>query len=85
MSAKKTTPLSAGLVAMKGQAAVGPDATPRQMEPKPTLPGSTSPLNFKVDADFRRRFRERAAQADLKLNELLRQALDAWEEKHLRR
>jgi hypothetical protein len=46
------------------------------------LSPANAPLNFKVDQDFRRRFRQRAAEADLKLNELLRQALDAWEEKH---
>ncbi len=78
--AKKTSPLSAGLVATKGQAAVGSDATPRQPE-TPTESSSTSPLNFKVSPEFRRRFRQRAAEADLKLNQLLRQALDAWEEK----
>jgi hypothetical protein len=39
-------------------------------------------LAFKVPPAFRRRFRQRAATADLKLNELLFAALDAWEEKH---
>src|SRR5690348_14225192 len=38
-------------------------------------------LAFKVPPAFRKRFRQRAADADLKLNELLFQALDAWEEK----
>src|SRR3974390_2998597 len=38
-------------------------------------------LAFKVSPSFRRRFRQRAADADLKLNELLFEALDAWEEK----
>ena len=38
-------------------------------------------LAFKVPQAFRRRFRQRAADADLKLNELLFEALDAWEEK----
>jgi hypothetical protein len=38
-------------------------------------------LAFKVSPGFRRRFRQRAADADLKLNELLFEALDAWEEK----
>jgi len=90
---KKPANLSSGLVAVKGQAAAGADATPRQLETpaavaatgneaKPT-PAANAPLNFKVDADFRRRFRQCALGADLKLNELLRQALDAWEEKHL--
>jgi hypothetical protein len=39
-------------------------------------------LAFKVPPAFRKRFRQRAANADLKLNELLFEALAAWEEKH---
>lgn len=38
-------------------------------------------LSFKVPQAFRRRFRQRAADADLKLNELLFEALNAWETK----
>ena len=38
-------------------------------------------LAFKVSPSFRKRFRQRAVEADLKLNELLFEALDAWEEK----
>ena len=38
-------------------------------------------LAFKVPPAFRKRFRQRAANADLKLNELLFEALAAWEEK----
>jgi len=38
-------------------------------------------LAFKVPPAFRKRFRQRAVVADLKLNELLFEALDAWEEK----
>jgi hypothetical protein len=38
-------------------------------------------LAFKVPQAFRRRFRQRAADADLKLNELLFEALDAWEDR----
>lgn len=37
-------------------------------------------LAFKVPPAFRKRFRQRAAAADLKLNELLFEALAAWEE-----
>lgn len=36
-------------------------------------------LAFKVSPAFRRRFRQRAVAADMKLNELLFAALDAWE------
>lgn len=39
-------------------------------------------LAFKVSPAFRKRFRQRAANSDLKLNELLFAALDAWEEKN---
>jgi hypothetical protein len=39
-------------------------------------------LAFKVPPVFRKRFRQRAVNADLKLNELLFEALQAWEEKH---
>lgn len=38
-------------------------------------------LAFKVPPVFRKRFRQRAVAADLKLNQLLFEALDAWEEK----
>jgi hypothetical protein len=38
-------------------------------------------LAFKVSPAFRKRFRQRAANADLKLNQLLFEALDAWEDK----
>jgi hypothetical protein len=79
---KKTADLSSSLVAVKGKAAATPDATGRQPEVATTTSRASSPLNFKVDPEFRRRFRQRAAEADLKLNELLRQALDAWEEKY---
>lgn len=43
---------------------------------------NTEPLNFRVDPAFKRRFKQRALDADLKLNELLKAALAAWEEKH---
>ena len=81
---KKTADLSSLLVAVKGNATVPPDAASRQAEPEkvPASPSlSNAPLNFKVDPEFRRRFRQRAAEADIKLNQLLREALDAWEEK----
>jgi hypothetical protein len=72
MMSKKPADLSASLVAVKGQATAAVEATSSSK--------SSAPLNFKVDLEFRRRFRQRAAEADLKLNELLREALDAWEQ-----
>lgn len=38
-------------------------------------------LNFKVEISFRRRFKHCANQHDLTNIELLRKALEAWEEK----
>ena len=46
----------------------------------PTKTANLQALAFKVSPAFRKRFRQRAADADLKLNELLFEALDAWEE-----
>lgn len=67
-----------------------PRAVP--VESPPSLPAESTPervrtenlqaLAFKVSPAFRKRFRQRAANADLKLNELLFAALEAWEEKH---
>lgn len=75
---KKPSELSSSLVVVKGNAAASPDAIGRQTEELPSTPGVAS-LNFKVSPDFRQRFRKRALEADLKLNELLIEALDAWE------
>jgi hypothetical protein len=55
-------------------------------EPTPEREEATKTANlqalaFKVPPAFRKRFRQRAANSDLKLNELLFEALDAWEEK----
>lgn len=57
--------------AKKGQGAAKPQAYPSD---------SLESLAFKVPAAFRIRFRTRAGEADLKLNELLVEALDAWEQ-----
>jgi len=46
-----------------------------------TKTADLQPLAFKVPPAFRKRFRQHAANADLKLNELLFEALAAWEEK----
>ena len=60
-----------------------PSARPAAMAaPEATRTANLQGLAFKVPPGFRKRFRQRAADADLKLNELLFEALDAWEEKH---
>jgi hypothetical protein len=67
------------------QAAPMPEAAQRTAPLSPVGSVKTANLEalaFKVPPDFRKRFRQRAVAADLKLNELLFAALDAWEEKH---
>ena len=39
-------------------------------------------LSFRVSPGFRKRFKQRAVNADLKLNELLFEALEAWEKQN---
>jgi hypothetical protein len=67
--------------------------TTQSAAPAPSLPKSIARqlnvktanlegLAFKVSPAFRKRFKQRAVNADLKLNELLFAALDAWEEKN---
>ena len=51
----------------------------KQAAEPPTKTANLQALAFKVSPAFRKRFRQRAADADLKLNELLFEALDAWE------
>jgi len=67
-------------------ARVTPPAPPPAHTPAPANTGTKTAnlqaLAFKVPPAFRKRFRQRAADSDLKLNELLFAALEAWEEKH---
>ena len=67
------------------QAASMPEAVQRMAPSSPVGSVKTANLEalaFKAPPDFRKRFRQRAVAADLKLNELLFAALAAWEEKH---
>ncbi len=57
-----------------------PKGQGRGIEAEPTKTANLEALAFKVSPAFRKRFRQRAYDADLKLNELLFEALDAWEE-----
>ena len=88
---QKTSELSAGLLALKGAATPAVDMRPRAADPVPepeldrAAPAAASdddrndaPLNFRVSSAFRREFKTFAAQNDLKLNELLRRAFDAY-------
>jgi len=80
---KKTADLSSDLVVVKGSATVAFDKVGNEaVSPVTIRPDRDSTLTFKISSAFRRRFRQCAFEADIKLNELLIQALDAWEEKH---
>ena len=81
MAAKKPADLS-GLVATKGQAAPVANVPARSAAPAEEPEANNVPLNFRVSADLRRRFRVFAANHDLKLNELLRLAFDEYEKRH---
>ncbi|MGI8569116.1 MAG: hypothetical protein ACR2KT_08645 [Methylocella sp.] len=84
MTANKTASLSAGLIATKGSAA--PVAgMPTRSAAAPAGEGRGSPLtplNFRVSGDFRREFKTYAATHDLKLNELLKRAFEAFRKQH---
>ncbi len=78
LTSEAATPMSEG-----AQRAPRPAPVPEPRSPEPVVrTANLQALAFKVPPAFRKRFRQRAADADLKLNELLFEALDAWEEKH---
>jgi hypothetical protein len=54
---------------------------PNSVRPEAVKTENLEALAFKVPPNFRKRFRQRAVVADLKLNELLFEAFAAWEEK----
>jgi hypothetical protein len=58
-----------------------PRPAPPVARPENVKTENLEALAFKVSPVFRKRFRQCAVAADLKLNELLFEALDAWEEK----
>jgi hypothetical protein len=78
---KPAADLSA-LVATKGAASPTKDMPTRATAPATaadeTKGSGGEPLNFRVPADFRRRFKTYAAQHDMKLNELLYKAFEAY-------
>ena len=86
LTAEVATPMSEAVqrTPLKEQPGRGPRPVLQSVEPvvDTVKTENLEGLSFKVSPEFRRRFRQRAATADLKLNELLFEALDAWEEKH---
>ena len=82
MAQKKPQTDLSSLVATKGAAAPTNDMPTRTTEPTATSSASDEgpgqPLNFRVPGEFRRRFKTYAAQHDMKLNELLYKAFEAY-------
>jgi hypothetical protein len=82
MATRKSADLT-GLVATKGTAAPVADMPPRSAKTAEAADEANNvPLNFRVTAELRRRFRMFAAAHDLKLNELLRLAFNEYEQRH---
>lgn len=82
MATKKPASDLSALVATKGAAAPSKDMPTRTTARAATsneIKGTGEPLNFRVPAEFRRRFKTYAAQHDMKLNELLYKAFEAYE------
>lgn len=67
--------IPSNLFATKETATAAPDAKQRGEE---TPENEVATLNFKVDLAFKTNFKRVAVDHNIKLNELLRQALDAW-------
>jgi hypothetical protein len=81
LTAETAAPMTEAAQRAAHPAPVLPASSPEAAE-TPTKTANLQALAFKVPPAFRKRFRQRAADADLKLNELLFEALEAWEDKH---
>lgn len=91
LTAEAAAPMTEAVQRAPRQATLSPTLAPvsAPAEPAParraaemrTKTANLQALAFKVSPAFRKRFKQRATNADLKLNELLFEALDAWEEK----
>ena len=81
-SIKKPAADLSALVATKGAAAPTKDMPTRATTPAAAAEedksGEGEPLNFRVSAEFRRRFKTYAAQHDMKLKDLLYKAFEAY-------
>ncbi len=81
--AKTPLDLSGLLTVKKAHAAPAAEAPSRSAAEEPEDDtGASVPLNFRVPASFRRRFRVFAARNDLKLSDLLRLAFEEYELRH---
>lgn len=76
----KAAPIGGGLIKTKEKAAPTASAAPpaEVSAPAPKVYQTGEPLNFRVKAEFKRRFKSTAAHHGLKMNELLVEAFDLW-------
>lgn len=81
LTSETAAPMNEAVQRASRPAIVPPDPPPVPPGEAPTRTANLEALAFKVPPAFRKRFRQRAVEADLKLNELLFEALEAWEEK----
>lgn len=79
MTTKKTSALNPDLLATKGTARPVSAKDMPQRGAEGVEGPNTEPLNFKVSAEFRRRFKMYAAEHGLKGSEVLRKAFDLLE------
>ena len=96
--AKKQNLDMSGLLATKGEGAPSNDAPARPIAPQPQKAKKTNArideiktpssefvnLGFKVPKEFRHRLRIIAAHKDISLVEVLKVAVDLYEQKHVR-
>jgi hypothetical protein len=81
LTSETAAPMTEAVQRAPRSAIVAPTPPPAPPVEAPTKTANLEALAFKVSPAFRKRFRQRAVEADLKLNELLFEALEAWEEK----
>jgi hypothetical protein len=81
LTSETAAPMNEAVQRAPRPAIVPPAPPPVPPGEAPTRTANLEALAFKVPPAFRKRFRQRAVEADLKLNELLFEALEAWEEK----
>ena len=84
LTAEQAAPMAEAVQRTAPREGIEPATTPRAEKGKggkaERVPSANlEALAFKVPPSFRKRFRSRAAEVDMKLNELLFAAFDAWE------
>ena len=82
LTVDQAAPMPEAVQRMSSKEKPGRGATSVSKPAEPVKTAYLEALAFKVPPAFRIRFRQGAAGANLKLNELLFECLDAWEEKN---